>query len=102
MTSTKHPVHCIKCGWQSKRKYNLPERCPMCQGNVVWTIKEDKVAKELDKAQLVRGMEWELDRLCEMQEDLSRVNEELHSTITWLREVIEIIEEEKNAQVQKV
>jgi len=54
---------------------------------------EDKVAKELDEAQLVRGMEWELDRLCEMRRDLNRVNEELQSTIVWLREVIEMIYE---------
>lgn len=49
--------------------------------------------RKLDKAKLVRDMRWELDRLCEMQEDLNRVNEELHSTTTWLKEVIEIYEE---------
>lgn len=48
--STEHLVHCIKCGWRSKRKYNLPESCPECAGNVVWTIKESKNKKGRDSS----------------------------------------------------
>ena len=43
--SSEHPIHCVKCGWRSKRKYNLPERCPECGGNVVWTIRVVKKEK---------------------------------------------------------
>ncbi len=59
--STGFPIHCVECGWRSRRKYNLPQYCPECGSeNVVWTIPAKEMKESLTQKMRAKGinLDW--------------------------------------------